>query len=147
MLAPPTRRYPRISHGHNIVSFFGLEFGADDEQAARLAAALQYVARHCTFPHGPIRISAEGNGFSAQSRARLRAAVEGCAGIQEIYVGYQPMQSQPCGQQSESPRGARSHNQHIQGSAAQTGESFMEGGKPSGRAAARRNSDTQVQYI
>ena len=80
--------YPIISHGHNIISFFGLDFGSSEKQAANLAMALAYVARHCTFPHGPVRISCEGNGFSPKSQAVLRKAVNGCDGIEELYVGY-----------------------------------------------------------
>ena len=82
--------YPNISLGHNIVSFFGLQFGSDDEQVKNLVDTLTYVVKHCSFPHGPLRISCEGNGFSAASQQALREAVKGCSGIAELYVGYEP---------------------------------------------------------
>lgn len=81
--------FPSMSHSHNIISFDGLSFGSDDEKVARLAAALAYVVAHCTFPHGPVRISLEGNHFSPADQAVLREAVKGCDGIAELYVGYE----------------------------------------------------------
>ena len=77
--------FPLVSLGHNIVSFFGLRFGAEG-QADSLIGALDYVSANCTFPNGAVRISAEGNSFSDQSKAALRDAVSGCAGIEEIYL-------------------------------------------------------------
>ena len=77
--------YPAVCLGHNIIDFFGLHFGTD-EQAAQLAAALSYVSTHCDFPHGSVRISAEGNGFTARSKAALREAIQGCAGIEALYL-------------------------------------------------------------
>jgi len=105
--------YPAISHGHNIISFFGLEFGSDDEQARQLAQALAYAAAHCTFPHGPVRISAEGNGFSATSQAALRAAVSGCSGIEELYVGYERTKQHAKAEAQERPEAEASTVQRV----------------------------------
>jgi hypothetical protein len=94
--------YPRVSMSHNIISYFGLwaehlaeraprdAAGAPerfaDAQAEQLAAAIVYVAEHCSFPDGPLRISAEGNGFSAAGKLALRNAAEPCAGIEALYL-------------------------------------------------------------
>ena len=77
--------YPAVCLGHNIIDFFGLHFGTE-EQAAQFAAALSYVSTHCSFPHGRIRISAEGNGFTAKSKSALREAIHGCAGVEALYL-------------------------------------------------------------
>lgn len=76
--------FPRVSQGHNIISFFGLGFGAG--QAESLISALAFVREKCTFPNGPVRISAEGNGFSEDSKATLRDVVSGCTGIEDLYL-------------------------------------------------------------
>jgi len=79
--------YPRVSQGHNIVSFSGLDFGRTLQEAETgLAGALAYVARHCTFPHGQVRVDATGNSFSVKAKAALRQAVRGCPGIEALYL-------------------------------------------------------------
>ena len=78
--------FPAMSLGHNIISFFGLGFGEEQQQADHLAEALAFAADQCSFPHGPVRFSAEGNGFSPSSKALLRNAVAGCASIEQIYL-------------------------------------------------------------
>ena len=78
--------YPRVSLLHNIISWFALGFGESDSEVEHLTNAIGYAAKHCAFPHGPIRISAESNGFNAASKLRLKQAVEGCSGIEELYL-------------------------------------------------------------
>jgi len=77
--------FPCVSVGHNIISFFGLGFGTE-EQIAQLADALAYVAQHCSFPHGPVRISCEGNGISKAGMATLRETLAGCSGVEALYL-------------------------------------------------------------
>ena len=77
--------YPAVSLGHNIICFFSLNFGTKEE-VQHFAETLSYVAQHCTFPHGPVRIDAVGNGFLPATKAALHAAVKDCAGVEELFL-------------------------------------------------------------
>jgi hypothetical protein len=77
--------FPHLSKLHNIISFSSLGFG-DGGQAQQLTNALTFVAEHCTFPHGPVRVSAEANGFTAADKAAMRQAVKDCNGVQALYL-------------------------------------------------------------
>ena len=72
---------PLLSLAHNVVSLGQLGFGASREHVHTLIGTLRYLAQHCTFAHGPVQLSMEGNAFSKQAKAALSAAVKGCEGL------------------------------------------------------------------
>ena len=68
----------------NTIYYQGLGWGAAD--VPTLVTALQYLATLAAFEAGPIAINLTDNEFDAEDEVRLQEAVEGCAGVQALWL-------------------------------------------------------------